>query len=70
MGMDMVVTVPPANNRSKAANYEMVHSEDMRRAVAESLGEPYDGSVPVRHFVEMPSRTLEWRHFARRSRVP
>jgi len=53
MGMDMVVNCAACYNRSKAANYEMVHSEDMRRAVAESLGEPYDGSVPVRHFVEM-----------------
>ncbi len=53
MGMDMVVNCAACYNRSKVANYEIVHSEDMRRAVAESLGEPYDGSVPVRHFVEM-----------------
>ncbi len=53
MGMDMVVNCAACYNRSKVANYEMVHSEDMRRAVAESLGEPYDGSVPVRHFVEI-----------------
>lgn len=53
MGMDMVVNCAACYKSSKAANYEIVHSEDMRRAVAESLGEPYDGSVPVRHFVEI-----------------
>ncbi len=53
MGMDMVVNCAACYNRSKVANYEVVNSEDMRRAVADSLGEPYDGSVPVRHFVEI-----------------
>jgi len=53
MGMDMVVNCAACYNRSKVANYEVIHFEDMRRAVADSLGEPYDGSVPVRHFVEI-----------------
>jgi heterodisulfide reductase subunit B len=53
MGMDMVVTCAACYNRSKVANYEMIHSEEMRRSVSESLGEAYDGSVPVRHFVEI-----------------
>jgi len=53
MGMDMVVTCAACYNRSKVANYEIINSEGMRQAVAESLGETYDGSVPVKHFVEI-----------------
>jgi heterodisulfide reductase subunit B len=53
MGMDMVVNCAACYNRSKVANYEIINSEDMRRAVADTLGETYDGSVPVRHFVEI-----------------
>lgn len=53
MGMDMVVTCAACYNRSKVANYEIINSEEMKRSVAESLGETYDGSVPVRHFVEI-----------------
>jgi heterodisulfide reductase subunit B len=53
MGMDMVVNCAACYNRSKVANYEMIHSKEIRRSVADSLGETYDGSVPVRHFVEI-----------------
>jgi heterodisulfide reductase subunit B len=53
MGMDMVVNCAACYNRSKAANYEIHHSEKMKQSVSESLGEAYDGSVPVRHFVEI-----------------
>lgn len=53
MGMDMVVTCAACYNRSKVANYEIVNSSQMRQSVADSLGEAYDGSVPVRHFVEI-----------------
>jgi len=53
MGMDMVVNCAACYNRSKVANYEIINSEEMRQSVADSLGEPYDGSVPVRHFVEI-----------------
>ena len=53
MGMEMVVNCAACYNRSKVANAEILHSEAMRQSVADSLGQPYDGSVPVRHFVEM-----------------
>jgi heterodisulfide reductase subunit B len=52
-GLDMVVNCAACYNRSKAANYEMVNSPPVREAVAERLGQPYDGSVPVRHFIEV-----------------
>ncbi len=53
MSMDMVVNCAACYNRSKVANYEIINSEEMRQSVADSLGETYDGSVPVRHFVEI-----------------
>ncbi len=53
MGMDMVVNCAACYNRSKTANYEIINSENARKSVADSLGETYDGSVPVRHFVEI-----------------
>ena len=53
MGMDMVVNCAACYNRSKVANYEIINSAEMKQSVADSLGETYDGSVPVRHFVEI-----------------
>jgi heterodisulfide reductase subunit B len=53
MGLDMVVNCAACYNRSKTANYEVVNSEAMRDSVGQLLGQPYDGSVPVRHFVEV-----------------
>lgn len=58
MGMDMVVNCAACYNRSKVANYEIVNSSQMKQSVADSLGEPYDGSVPVRHFVEILLKDL------------
>jgi len=53
MGLPMVVNCAACYNRAKAANAEVQHSPAMRQAVADSLGQPYDGSVQVRHFVEV-----------------
>jgi len=53
MGMDMVVNCAACYNRSKVANYEIIHFEEIRQSVADSLGQSYDGSHPVRHFVEI-----------------
>jgi heterodisulfide reductase subunit B2 len=53
MGMDMVVNCAACYNRSKTANYEVSSSEEMRKKVAEITGLDYDGSVKVRHFVEV-----------------
>jgi len=48
-----VVNCAACYNRSKVANYEIINSAEMKQSVADSLGETYDGSVPVRHFVEI-----------------
>ncbi len=53
MGLDMVVFCAACYNRMKVANYEIQKSPDVRKEVADSLGEDYDGSVNVLHFVEV-----------------
>ncbi len=53
MGMDMVVNCAACYNRSKVANYEIINSKEIRESLADNLGETYDGSVPVRHFIEI-----------------
>jgi heterodisulfide reductase subunit B2 len=58
MGADMVVNCAACYNRSKSANYEVTHSPEMKDSVAQSLGQPYDGSVAVRHFVEVLSKDI------------
>ncbi|MGD0795621.1 MAG: CoB--CoM heterodisulfide reductase iron-sulfur subunit B family protein [Dehalococcoidales bacterium] len=58
MGLDMVVNCAACYNRSKAANYEVVNSPAMRESVGALLGESYDGSVPVRHFIEVLSQDV------------
>jgi len=52
-GLDMVVNCAACYNRTKTANHEISHSPDMRIRVGDALGHDYDGSVPVRHFVEV-----------------
>ncbi len=58
MGLDMVVNCAACYNRSKTANYEVANSVVMRENVGQLLGQPYDGSVAVRHFVEVLSKDI------------
>jgi heterodisulfide reductase subunit B len=53
MGMDMVVNCAACYKSAKVANRAIHDSEVIRQSVADSLGQTYDGSVPVRHFVEI-----------------
>ncbi len=53
MGLDMVVNCAACYNRTKTANYEVLTSQEMRQKVAEAVGQSYDGTVKVRHFVEV-----------------
>ena len=53
MGLDMVVNCAACYNRTKTANYEISSSPTIRQQVSEALGRDYDGSVKVRHFVEV-----------------
>jgi heterodisulfide reductase subunit B len=53
MNLDMVVNCAACYNRTKTANYEVLSSPAMHARVGDALGEDYDGSVKVRHFVEV-----------------
>ena len=53
MGLDMVVFCAACYNRMKVANYEIQTNPTIRKEIADSLGEDYDGSVNVHHFVEV-----------------
>ena len=53
MGLDMVVSCAACYNRSKTANFEIQVSPRVRKQVSEALGSDYDGSVRVRHFIEV-----------------
>jgi heterodisulfide reductase subunit B len=53
MGLDMVVNCAACYNRTKTANYEVSSSKEVRNRVGAALEQDYDGSVKVRHFVEV-----------------
>lgn len=53
MGMDMLVNCAACYNRMKKANYLIANNPDMRKKVSDTLERDYDGSVNVRHFMEV-----------------
>ncbi len=53
MGLDMVVFCAACYNRMKVANHEIRTNPEIRKEIADALGEDYDGSVKVHHFVEV-----------------
>jgi len=52
-GLDMIVSCAACYNRMKVANHEIKNSDSMRSDVSDVLGRDYDGSVNVRHFIEL-----------------
>jgi heterodisulfide reductase subunit B2 len=52
-GLDMVVSCAACYNRMKVANHELSSVAGLRLSVLEALGREYDGSVKVRHFMEI-----------------
>jgi heterodisulfide reductase subunit B len=52
-GLDMVVSCAACYNRMEVANHEIQNSDEMRKSVSEALGRDYDGSVNVKHFMEV-----------------
>jgi heterodisulfide reductase subunit B len=52
-GLDMVVSCAACYNRMEIANHEIRRSAEMRKDVGEALGRDYDGSVNVKHFLEV-----------------
>ena len=53
MGLDMMVNCAACYSRMKMANHEVSSSDSMRAKVGEAVGTDYDGSVRVRHFLEI-----------------
>ncbi|MGO9204356.1 MAG: CoB--CoM heterodisulfide reductase iron-sulfur subunit B family protein [Limisphaerales bacterium] len=51
--LDMVVNCAACFNRMKVANHEIAAQPDLRKRVGEALERDYDGSVKVRHFLEV-----------------
>jgi len=52
-GLDMVVSCAACYNRMRVANHEISANSSLRAGVSEALGRDYDGSVKVRHFLEV-----------------
>lgn len=52
-GLDMVVSCAACYNRMEVANHEIQNNAQMRKNVREALGRDYDGSVNVKHFMEV-----------------
>lgn len=53
MGLDMVANCAACYNRMKVANHEISNNAGIRKSVCDALERDYDGSVNVRHFVEV-----------------
>jgi heterodisulfide reductase subunit B len=52
-GFDMVMNCAACYNRTKTANFEVLSSPEMQKLVAEAVGKEYNGSVKIRHLVEV-----------------
>ncbi len=53
MGLDMVVNCAACYNRMKVANHEVSTDPAMQKLVSDAVGGDYDGSVKVRHIIEV-----------------
>jgi heterodisulfide reductase subunit B2 len=53
MKLDLVVNCAACYNRMKVANHEIATNKDIRSKVADAVGRDYDGSVKVRHLLEV-----------------
>lgn len=53
MGLDVAVNCAACYNRLKTANHEVKTQPEMRKKVAVALNRDYDGSVKIRHIVEV-----------------
>ncbi len=53
MGLDIIVNCAACYSRLKMANHEVLNHPEMRKKVGDALGRDYDGSVKVRHLMEV-----------------
>jgi len=61
MGLDVVVNCAACYSRLKMANHEVLTYPEIRKKVGEVLGRDYDGSVKVRHLLEILLETIKHR---------
>jgi heterodisulfide reductase subunit B len=53
MGLDCVVNCAACYNRMCVANHEISTDSEIRKNVSEAIGIDYDGSVKIKHFIEV-----------------
>ncbi|MFH0974970.1 MAG: CoB--CoM heterodisulfide reductase iron-sulfur subunit B family protein [Spirochaetota bacterium] len=53
LGLDMIVNCAACYSRMKSANFEIANDIEIRRKVEDAIGKNYDGSVKVKHFIEV-----------------
>jgi len=53
MDLDIVVNCAACYNRLKTANYEVLNHPEMRKKVSDAIGRDYDGSVRIKHLMEV-----------------
>lgn len=53
LDLDLVVNCAACYNRMKVANHEVATNPQVRANVAEAIGRDYNGSVKIRHFLEV-----------------
>jgi heterodisulfide reductase subunit B2 len=53
MGLDCVVNCAACYNRMKVANHEIATESEIRNDVSDAIGRDYDGSVKIKHFIEV-----------------
>ena len=53
MGLDVAVNCAACYNRLKVANYEILTHPEMREKIEDTIGRKYNGSVKVRHLIEI-----------------
>jgi heterodisulfide reductase subunit B2 len=68
--LDLMVNCAACYNRMKVANHEIATHEAMRRSVREALECDYDGSVRVRHLLEILLEDVGLAAIARAVRTP
>jgi heterodisulfide reductase subunit B len=53
MKLECIVNCAACYNRMKVANHEISTDSGIRQSVCDAIGRDYDGSVKVRHFIEV-----------------
>jgi heterodisulfide reductase subunit B len=53
MDLDMVVNCAECFSRLQITNYEVLNHPEIRKQIHATIGRQYDGSVRVRHFIEV-----------------